>query len=234
MDDITAEKGATIEAMMTRIGGAMSTKHQKAKEQRTKPREDVWILLNGCTQCGRRFRGEPDPLVFKGCRICGAKPSYHHGRCCPAKTAEGGSTNGDRLAWTSMGQAGERDDANNTQITFSGLPFKVRIDANSSATGECVKQIIRGVMQYQTDHTAEVKLITSHGCREKDKQWLAHHTVQEIANEKHITIVVLQSSLGGAPVFDEANSRWDDVCTYRRPGCNIRFRISWAQGGTDK
>ena len=41
---------------------------------------------NGCTICGKRSRGEPNPLVFTNCWICGDSPAYHHGRCCPART----------------------------------------------------------------------------------------------------------------------------------------------------
>ena len=58
----------------------------------TPPIHDLWKVSfenNGCTQCGKRSRSEPNPLVFAKCWTCGASPSYHHGRCCPARIEEG-------------------------------------------------------------------------------------------------------------------------------------------------
>ena len=39
----------------------------------------------GCSECGLRFHGEPNPLCFPSCRLCDDKPCYHHGRCCPKR-----------------------------------------------------------------------------------------------------------------------------------------------------
>ena len=38
---------------------------------------------HGCEYCGRWCA--PEPFPFPSCRYCGARPSYHHGRCCPMK-----------------------------------------------------------------------------------------------------------------------------------------------------
>ena len=56
------------------------------------PNHDLWkvpFVNNGCTQCGKRSRHEPNPLVFTKCWTCGMSPAYHHGRCCPARVVEG-------------------------------------------------------------------------------------------------------------------------------------------------
>ena len=40
----------------------------------------------GCEICGRWY--PPSPFPFPHCSICGATPSYHHGRCCPGRSNE--------------------------------------------------------------------------------------------------------------------------------------------------
>ena len=37
-----------------------------------------------CEVCLQRRFGEPQPFEFEYCWYCGAQPSHHHGRCCPA------------------------------------------------------------------------------------------------------------------------------------------------------
>ena len=77
------------------------------------PEHDLWkasLENNGCTMCGKRSRGEPNPLVFTKCWICGDSPAYHHGRCCPA-----------RVGWAS-GQLACTDEQTWKQVQQEQLP----------------------------------------------------------------------------------------------------------------
>ena len=40
-------------------------------------------LNRGCEYCGWWHPNSPFP--FPNCNLCGARPSYHHGRCCPQR-----------------------------------------------------------------------------------------------------------------------------------------------------
>ena len=73
------------------------------------PEHDLWkasLENNGCTICGKRSRGEPNPLVFTKCWICGDSPAYHHGRCCPARVgwASGQLACTDEQTWKQVQQ----------------------------------------------------------------------------------------------------------------------------------
>ena len=44
----------------------------------------IWLqTMDICEICGSRTEGEYIP--FYNCRFCGARPSKHHGKCCPKK-----------------------------------------------------------------------------------------------------------------------------------------------------
>ena len=39
------------------------------------------VRIHRCEYCGTHMKGGP----YRGCSFCGARPSWHHGRCCPSQ-----------------------------------------------------------------------------------------------------------------------------------------------------
>ena len=77
-------------------------------------------VRTSCEVCHEYFFGEPEPFVFEFCSFCGVRPSYHHGRCCPARQDRSGGAPGRRIRQrgrAALGLGLYRGDADNTSTT---------------------------------------------------------------------------------------------------------------------
>jgi len=64
----------------------MNIDPNNSKFRKVTEREVVMTFdSGGCTECGHRYHGEPNPLRYADCKFCHDEPCFHHGRCCPKR-----------------------------------------------------------------------------------------------------------------------------------------------------